>query len=165
MGKLLDGFPWWSQQFDPDPRTGRPDIFASTDCGEETVSIWIAGRTKKYTDAADLRRMLKGDRIDGRTTSEDLAYLLNEHGLPSAPVQAPVHNLRLSLRHEIDMGLPAAVLGNFLLPTELHWLLMVGYGNNAMIAMEPWWGKLTAYRWDTVYSVATGDYVREASST
>lgn len=165
MGKLLDGFPWWSQQFDPDPRTGRPDIFASTDCGEEAVSIWIAGRKKEYTDAADLRRMLKGDRVDGTTSGGDLAHLLTEHGLPSFPVQTPIHNLRLNIRHEIDQGLPVAVLGYWLLPTELHWVLGIGYGNNAFLAMEPWWGKLTAYRWDSVYSVATGDYVRETSST
>lgn len=165
MGKTLDGYPWWSQNTDPDPRTGKPDIYAATDCGEETVSIWIAGRKKEYTDAADLRRALKGERSDGRTSGDDLAYLLGLHNLPATAVRAGIPDLHSSLRHEIDQGLPVAVLGNWILITELHWLLMVGYGNNALISMEPWRGALTAYRWDTVYSRATGDYVREASST
>lgn len=160
MGTILDGYPWWSQLTDPDPRTGRPDVFAATDCGEEVVSIWLAGRRKLYTDAADLRRQLPGERVDGRTTGADLAYLLGQHGEPAVAAQMHPTALKAAVHDAVALLEPLALLGYWLTSNQLHWILGTGFGNDALILMEPWAGRLTAYRWSVVYSLATGTVVQ-----
>lgn len=162
MGKLLDGYPWWSQLTDPDPRTHRPDVFATTDCGEEVVSIWVAGQTGKYTDAADLRLELGDGREDGRTTAADLVRLLGLHGVKARSDMASRAAIKPAVRASIDQGRPVALLGCWIQAGVLHWILGVGYGNDALLAMDPWSGRLVAYRWAVVGSLATGTLVRQA---
>lgn len=159
MGKVLDGFPWWSQLTDPDPRTHRPDVFATTDCGEEVVSIWIAGKTGRYTAAADLRRDLPGVRADGRTTGQDLANLLAGYTIVALDDMLPPRALKAAVHRNIDQERPIALLGRWIDPDVLHWILGIGYGNDALLAMEPWTGRLVAYRWMVVESLATGETV------
>lgn len=160
MGQILDGYPWWSQLTDPDPRTGRPDVFASTDCGEEVVSIWTAGKTGKYTDAADLRRALPGPRVDGVTSGGDLVYLLSLAGILAEAGVLPVRSLKAAVHEDIGEGQPLAVLGRWVSPVVLHWILGVGFGNDAFVAMEPWSGRMAAYRWSVVSSLAIGTVVQ-----
>jgi hypothetical protein len=160
LGKTLDGFPWWSQITDPDPRTHKPDIYATTDCGEEVSSIWIAGKTGLYTDAADLRRGLPGNRTNGITNGDDIVTMLGSKG-----IQARINSWSLDIyqsrvRAEIDRGEPVGLLGYWIDPAVLHWVLGLGYGNGALLALDPWAGKLTAYGWSYVRSVATGDVVQ-----
>lgn len=161
MGKILDGFPWWGQLSDPDPRSGRPDIFASTDCGEEVVSMWLACRKGVYTDAADLRRQLPGPRTDGETVAGDLVYLLNLHGISAGVEGFDAGHLKSIVHETIDQGLPLAALGYWIVPTMLHWVLGVGYGNDAFVAMDPWTGRMVVYRWRIADVSATGQVVRE----
>lgn len=160
MGKTLDGYPWWSQLTDPAGGTGRADIYAATDCGEEAVSIWIAGKTGKYTDAGDLRMQLPGQRSSGVTSGSDLRYLLAKHGIGAETMAANVAALQGIVRDSVGKGEPVALLGRWLIPSELHWVLGIGYGNDALLAMDPWSGRLTAYRWPVVRSLATGDIVQ-----
>lgn len=163
MGTILDGYPWWSQLTDPDPRTGRPDVFATTDCGEEVVSIWLMGKTRLYTDAADLRRMLPQPRIDGRTTAADLIGLLERHGEPAEGVQVGAIAIKAAVHEQVALLEPLAILGNWIRPDVLHWVLGMGYGNDALVAMEPWTGRMVAYRWAVVHSLATGTVVQHRS--
>lgn len=160
MGLLLDGFPWWSQLTDPDPTTGRPDVQAANDCGEECVSMWIAQATKKYTDAADLRRSLAHKDGHGQTTGAELVLLLAEHGIPAVSIGSQLSELRATIKEHLTAGSPCIVLGTWLAPGVLHWVLAIGFGNDALLVMEPWSGRLTAYRWLVVNSVATGDVVQ-----
>lgn len=161
MGQILDGYPWWSQLLDPDPRTGRPDVYASTDCGEEVVSVWLMGYKGLYTSASDLRRALSGSRVDGRTTGSDLAYLLRLRGVNGAESNVRPTELKGVVRAAVARSSPVALLGVWLAPGILHWVLGVGYGDDALIAMEPWAGRLVAYRWHVVESLATGSLVQQ----
>lgn len=164
MGTILDGYPWWSQLLDPDPRTGRPDVWAATDCGEECVSVWLMGSKGLYTAAADLRRALTGNRVDGRTTGADLAYLLHVKGVKGQEMVPGPRGIKNAVRLAVARSSPVAILGRWIDPGILHWVLGIGYGDDALIAMEPWAGKLAAYRWVVVESLATGDLVQQASS-
>lgn len=160
--RVLNGYPWWSQLADPDPRTHRPDIYATTDCGEECVSIWIQGKLGKYTDAADLRRQLQGPRTDGRTTGRDLALLLSLHAISAVPDLVPPVALRDAVRARISQNEPVAALGEWVQQGVLHWVLGIGYGNDSFIVMEPWSGRMTCYRWAVVQLLARGEIVRQS---
>lgn len=160
MGRILDGYPWWSQLRDPFGNTGRPDVFAATDCGEEVASIWIAGKTGKYTDAGDLRLGLPGIRQDGRTTPFDVAWLLQRHGVSAAPNVWGRDVIKSRLHAAIDGSNPVGLLGSWLGSAVLHWYLGIGYGNNALVAMDPWRGVPVVVGWDVVHSLATGDVVQ-----
>lgn len=160
MGRLLDGYPWWGQLKDPDPTTGLPDTAATTDCGEECFSIMLYGLRKRYTDAADLRRQLHKPPDDGRTTGRQLVQLGQLHGLSLCDVTRDQAGMKALIRGDVDRGYPVIVLGRWLLPTVLHWYLAIGYGNDALLAMDPWQGLLVARRWNVVASLASGEAVR-----
>lgn len=160
MGKLLDGFPYWSQLRDPSPSTHALDPYATTDCGEECVSIVIKRETREYTWAGQLRLELGPGRTDGRTDGVDLAHLLTKHHVPAERHADKLAGLHSTVITEVEHGRASILLGRWLIPTELHWVVAIGYGNGAMLCMEPWKGELVAYRWQVVHSLATGEVVQ-----
>lgn len=160
MGTLLDGYPWWSQLRDPSPVTHQTDPYATTDCGEECCSILIRGRTGEYTWAGGLRQELPDHSMTGRTDSSDLVQLLKNHSVYAERYTTVIGQLRDVVARDIEKGRPCILLGRWLVPTVLHWVLAIGYGNGALLAMEPWQGIVRAWSWHDVQSLATGDVVR-----
>lgn len=160
MGRLLDGYPWWSQLRDPSPVTHLADVYATTDCGEECCSILIRGQTGEYTWAGGLRQELVPKRNSGITDGGDLVRLLANHQVHAERYRTVLSGLRDVVAGDIVRGLPSIVLGRWIAPSVLHWVLAIGYGNGAMLCMEPWQGILRAYSWHEVQSLATGDLVR-----
>lgn len=115
---------------------------------------------RKYTSAAELRRDLGKPSTDGRTAPPDLVHLAGKYGLAAKRDSWSGSLIRAELKAYIGAGAAGAVLGTWIDPSILHWVLAIGYGNGAMLAMEPWNGNLRAWPWSVVQSLATGDAVR-----
>lgn len=73
---------------------------------------------------------------------------------------SPLTTFQLPYKAAIRDGDPSILLGKWISPNVLHWVVGIGYGNDALLAMDPWTGMLTAYRWRVVALLATGDVVQ-----
>lgn len=162
MGLTLDNYPCWSQNADPDP-DGQADPFASTDCGWEACSIVIRGRTGEYTAEGTLRRESGTHDDHGATIAGDLVTCLHRHGVMAVGLQVPFDTLRFSVKQAITKGVPVILLGRFVDPAVLHWIVAIGFGNDHLIYVDPWDGRMKCLRWGAVESLYAGALVRVAS--
>lgn len=158
MGVLLDGFPTWSQNADPDP-SGFADPFAATDCGEECCSIVLFAQMHTYTTAGQVRRAMPGHEKQGETTADDIAHYLEEAGLFPMSLHRNSAQLKSFLKYSLDRDMPSIVLGNFISPTVLHWVVVIGYGDDHCLYIDPWYGRLDAKHWKDFLALAEGDVV------
>lgn len=162
MGRVLDNIPWWSQLTDPDPTTALPDVFARHDCGEECAAMLVHYYKGRDLAAATIRHAIPGHESSGNTTGPELVQFLSTQGIRTMSFTVPTSRLKEQVKYFIDHGDPCLLLGYWLGREELHWITAVGYGNDALLAMDPWNGGLVAYRWKLVESIATGDLVGRA---
>lgn len=152
MGRVLDGFPTWSQNRDPNP-DGSADPFASTSCGEECCSIVLYGLRREYTTAGQVRDAMPGHADHGETTAADLVGFLSRRGLFPLAQYVPGDGLKDLIRKGIDSTWPIIVLGNFVAPTVLHWVVVIGYGDDHALFIDPWYGRLEALHWSSFLAV------------
>lgn len=162
MGVMLDGYPTWSQNADPMP-DGTSDPFAATDCGEECCSIVLYGQMRKYTTAGQIRQQIPGHAQRGETTAADLASYLTSEGLYPLVQQTKADGLKTLLKRSVANDMPCIALGHFLSPNVLHWVVVIGYGDDHCLYVDPWYGRLDAKHWSPFLSLCTGDVVQVGS--
>lgn len=158
MGKILDGYPYWTQQDDPDS-TGRQDQFSTQDCGWEACSIVIKGLLGEVTNEGDLRREDPTAVSHGTTVGAQLVACLARHRVTAVRHTMFPLPARAAIKVGIDNGFPSVYLGFWVAPTVLHWIVCLGYGNDSLVYMDPWDGQLKAMRWNVVASKAFGEVV------
>lgn len=160
MGVLLDNVPWWSQLKDVIPQTGQPDTFARSDCGEECVCMLLWYWQQKYLREDQVRSVIPGHAGHGETTGSDLAYALQWYNLEAQAMNIGAGKVREWAKAELTKERPVLVLGRWIDPSVLHWYLLLGFGNGAAVAMDPWSGEMKVLAWSVVQSLATGDVVQ-----
>lgn len=158
MGVMLDGFPTWSQNADPEPN-GQADPFAATDCGEECCSIVLYGQMKAYTTAGQVRRMMQGHSDHGETTSNDIAFFLENAGTYPLTQYKVGADLKAAIKRAVNAGSPVITLGHFLSPNVLHWVVVIGFGNDHVLYIDPWYGRLEARHWLPFLGLCAGQHV------
>lgn len=158
MGVVLDGFPTWSQNADPQS-DGTQDPFATTMCGEECCSIVQMGQTMEYRTESQVRDAMPGHQGHGETTAADLAGYLESVGLYPLVQQRSAGSLKSFLKYALDRGMPCIVLGHFLSPNVLHWVVVIGYGDDHCLFIDPWYGRLDARHWRPFLGLCEGDVV------
>lgn len=146
MGKTLDGFPTWCQLRDPLP-SGVSDPFAAQDCGEESCSIVEYAFTGKYTTEEQVRHEMPGHESSAPTTGFDLVQYLRKVGVGSEVTQITAANLQAEVKLGVRLGRCAILLGNWVSASALHWVVAIGYGNDHMLYVDPWYGEMRAMHW------------------
>lgn len=158
MGKTLDNYPTWSQNADPSP-DGPPDLFATTDCGWECCSIIIYGLTRVYTTEGTLRKEDSTAVDHGYTSPGQLVQCLTRHAITAQQLVVAPSRLKSLVKEYIDAGYPALALGHWIDPNILHWLVAVGYGNDHLLWLDVWSGKMVCSRWTWAEAFFAGSVV------
>jgi ABC-type bacteriocin/lantibiotic exporter with double-glycine peptidase domain len=158
VGRILDGFPLWSQNADPGAG-GIVDAYYTADCGEECCSIVQRALGAGYTTEGDIRRAMPGHKDHGETTGPDLvAYLQSAH-IHATYKEGTPPAARAGIPLEIRRGSPCIALGYWLSSRILHWVVVIGYGNDHCFYIDPWDGQLKAVRWNRFMALSAGGYV------
>lgn len=150
--------PTWDQERDPLP-DGSLDPYRDTDCGEECAAMRIYYRTGRELSAGMLRLRLPGTRVDGRTTRDDIAFLLRSEGLRPSPIVLPAYTLAGNLQAKAAAGVPSIVLGSWVSPHILHWLLVVQAGVTGIAVNDPFGGRRYFLPWDLVMQRYAGECI------
>lgn len=158
MGLTLDGYPTWNQNNDPDPTQGA-DPFASTDCGEECCAIVQYGLGQGYVTETQVRERMPDHQGRGETSGTDIANYLSGVGVRAQRLVVAPNNVEATIKASIGTRLPCIVLGRFVSPTVLHWVVAVGYGNDHLLYNDPWDGRMKAMHWLHVIALFAGEIV------
>lgn len=134
--------PLISQRGAPNPG-GSPDPAGDTDCGEACISAAVLALRGVYFSPGAMRQALRLPVDNGRTGSSDLAELWVAFGGRADLVDITWPNGKLqqrSLRHGRHY-LP--MLGNWIAPGLLHWVLAYANASGGYWVVDPW---TVAYR-------------------
>lgn len=138
MGSLSD-IPAWNQNRDPLP-DGQEDPYHDTDCGEECAAMRIYYRTGVELPAGVLRELIPGHARRGETSGMDLVGVMRLFGLSPVYKRVATDAVQLLLGEAVRKGIPAIVLGTWVAPTVLHWVLVVGADGGGVWVNDPWGG-------------------------
>lgn len=158
MGRTLDGYPTWSQNADPDPTQGA-DPFAVTDCGEECCSIIQFALGLGYTTETQVRERMPGHSGHGETSAADIADYLEGVGCRVLHLAAAGESLQMLVKAYISIGAPVVLLGNWVSPNVLHWVIAIGYGNDHLLYLDPWDGRMKAIHWSSARTLYKGSFI------
>lgn len=159
MGKTLDGYPTWNQNADPDAKLGA-DPYAASDCGEECCAIVQYGSGKGYVSETQVRQAMPGHEMHGETSGDDIASYLSTVGVPASRIAISTNALEVSVKVGIAQGLPSILLGYWVSPTTLHWVVAIGYGNDHLIYLDPWDGRQKCLHWKAARLLYAGTLVQ-----
>ena len=132
--------PNWNQLDDPLP-DGAQDQFATSDCGEECVAECVFGARGVTVSAGDVRFALGGSSRPGWTTSADLIQAFDYYGMRATAVGMNAGDLWTATSSSVSSGQPVILLGNWLGPGPLHWIVAVRFTGLVLVCNDPWQGK------------------------
>jgi len=138
--------PNWNQLDDPLP-DGAQDPFSTSDCGEECVAECVFGARGVTVSAGDVRFALGGSSRPGWTTSADLIQAFDYYGMRSKALAMSAGDLWKATSSSVSSGQPVILLGNWLGPGPLHWIVAVRTAGLVLVCNDPWGGqtKLLVY--------------------
>lgn len=116
---------------------GVPDEAAASDCGEACVASVLTVHTSYLLAPGCVRQALGKPRVSGLTTAGDLSGVLRGFGVDSWIRTEPAHvwDDMARLRH---FGRYVLVLGHWLQPSLLHWMLAYERDRDDLLCMDPW---------------------------
>ena len=145
----LTWLPLWKQSAGLLP-DGSPDPQQYNDCGETCVAMVIAALTGVLMEPGAIRQQLGGSERSGLTTGTDLvtAFALNGVSASTAEHGASVGwDVCVAAYGQAE---PAIILGNWLSPDCLHWMLLDDKHPGYLTMIDPWTGTetpVTHARW------------------
>lgn len=152
-------FPLWNQLADPLP-DGAMSPTAASDCGWECVAMIVAAYRGLDFDAAALRQAALIPATEWGSRAGELSRTLNGFRLRSMVKRLDSPMVFAQSKNRAQRGLPSIILGRWLIPTELHWVLVVGSGPNIITVNDPWGGHRRNLNAGDVYARAEGTVVQ-----
>jgi hypothetical protein len=145
-GAVARAAPLWNQLNDP-LSTGVLPAQRFQECGEECVAEVIYQQHGVEVSADALRAQLRGPQGQAITSGQDLVKLLARNNVgadlrtwPAA--EAPVH-----IRESAAAGRAVIVLGRWISPTVLHWVLVTTADATGIGYNDPWGGLRQTATW------------------
>jgi hypothetical protein len=152
------GYPLWNQLGDPDP-SGVLPVQRWNDCGEECCAELIARQHGVQVEADYLRFLLGGPRRLGQTTAEDLVKILALNNVAAEVQTPPAPALPVALQAATSKGMAVIVLGRWVAPGILHWVLCTRSDPAGMSANDPWGGVRRSWAWSDAERAYAGELV------
>lgn len=146
-------------QFVTIERTGESNAFADSDCGEACAAMELFFRDLPVPSLTEIRRDIPGHETYGQTDGLELAAFLRSKGLGSHVEQPPVGRMETRVKLAIDRGNPPILLGGYVDPTILHWIVVTGHRNGQAFFNNPFHGKKEQQPWTWVCSRYGGEVV------
>lgn len=144
-------WPVFAQLSDPLP-DGYEDPYSTSDCGEECVSMAVAGLRHVWFSAGCLRQALGSRTVTGITHASDLTYLLDAFKIAHSIAVEPTRSTLQDVRESVRSGHGCIILGDWERFGVGHWMLAVGCKDLGLWVNDPWLGKrrhLTAAEYAT----------------
>jgi Papain-like cysteine protease AvrRpt2 len=126
---------------------GQPDPQQYNDCGETCVAMVVAAVQGIGLEPGYVRQQLGGPQRTGLTTSGDLALALATNRVSSRPDAKCCRAAWDALKVSWGNALPVIVLGHWLNPASLHWMLLYGYDGVNFQFIDPWQGSIAIVDW------------------
>lgn len=139
--RLQTSLPRWSQLTDRNPDGSLPAQRAN-DCGEESVAIVYRSTRGVETEADYLRYLIHGPGGAGQTTADDLLTLLRRAWYKPSSYIGQVDQGMVYLKAAIAAQHPVIVLGRWVSPDVLHWVVVAAVGEVHVDYLDPWYGEL-----------------------
>jgi hypothetical protein len=146
-------------QFVTIARTGAPDPFADSDCGEACAAMELYYWNLPVPSLSDIRNSIPGHRTYGQTDGPNLAEFMQGRGLGSHVEYTSVGRVEFRVKLAIDNGNPPILLGTFVAPDFLHWIVPTGFDNAQMMFNDPYHGRKRAEPWQWVVAQYRGEVV------
>jgi hypothetical protein len=153
--------PRWDQLNDPDANGGL-DPLRTNDCGEECAAELLYYWTGQEVSAFQIRLDLPGHAESAQTTGADIAGYLRSRGIPAMRHEVPPGRYRKLIGRQLESGSPCALLGYWIAPNILHWVVAKGYGQGLLVYNDPWGGVVQERSWQWVLAHAEGTVVLTA---
>jgi hypothetical protein len=150
--------PVWNQLQDPLP-TGALPAWRFEECGEECVAEVIYAQHGVEVMADALRAQLGGPGRRGLTTGADLVRLLNRNNVPATALAPPDGAVAAQIQACTMAGGLVIVLGRWVSPTVLHWVLVTRADTNGCGANDPWGGVRRTWVWSEFEAAYAGEIV------
>lgn len=109
--------------------------------------------------AGVIRTLIPGHSDHGETTPDDLQRVLRLFGVGANAMELDVVDLRTALIGRIRSESPVIVLGNWLDPHVLHWVVAVGFGQGKLTFNEPFYGERRSEPWEWTIPRYAGEVV------
>lgn len=157
-GALARPAPLWNQLADPLP-TGALPAWRYEECGEECVAEVIYAQHGVEVLADALRAQLGGPGRRGLTTGADLVRVLNRNNVPATALAPPDGAVAAQIQACCTAGGLVIVLGRWVSPTVLHWVLVTRADQAGCGANDPWGGTRRTWAWSDFESAYAGEIV------
>lgn len=116
-------------------------------------------RTGLELPAGVLRTLIPDKITTGGTTATELVQLMRRFGLRPAYKRVSADAVEDHLQLATTKGIPPIVLGNWVSPVILHWVLVVGVMTTAAVVNDPWGGVRRLIPWDLFLQRYAGDCI------
>ena len=146
-------------QFVTIERTGHSNAFADSDCGEACAAMELFYRDLPVPSLTEIRRAIPGHETYGQTDGPELAAFLQSRGLGSHVEYPPAGRVAMRAKLAIDHGNPPILLGGFVDPSILHWVVVTGHRNDQAFFNDPFHGQTRQQPWTWMCSHYGGEVV------
>lgn len=143
---------------------GNLDKYATQDCGSESVAEVGAafgfGGDVGFS-AGQVRQIIRHGDFNGSglTTADDLVYgLASCFRLPSHVRNANFTQLKQELQRAVAAKMPCIVLGGWVDPAVLHWIVVIDATPGGITFNDSWGGKVRSLAWADVAKLYAGTY-------
>jgi hypothetical protein len=150
--------PLWNQLQDPLP-TGALPAWGYEECGEECVAEVLYAQHGVSVAADALRFQLRGPAGRGLTDGADLVRLLALNNVAAVVATPPAAQLAAELQRITAAGRMAIVLGAWVAPGVLHWVLVTRADGQGAGYNDPWGGVRRARTWRELQPLYAGEVV------
>jgi hypothetical protein len=136
----LSWLPNW-KQFGTLLPDGSPDPAQYNDCGETCVSMVVAAVHGTPIEAGSVRQAIGGSSRSGLTIGADLVAAFSYYNVAAASQDLP-GPIALSVIRALRLQAnPTIVLGRWLNPSSLHWILVWDTAAGIVGYCDPWSGQ------------------------
>jgi hypothetical protein len=156
--KPARAFPLWDQLADP-LSTGVLAEQRYNECGEECCAEVIYQQHGVEVNADALRAQIHGAGGTGLTTGMDLVKILTRNNVPAVRHPWSLAEARVHLQASSAAGRAVIVLGRWISPTILHWVLVTAADGAGVSYNDPWGGLRIVIDWATFTERYAGELV------
>jgi len=151
-------YPLWNQNDDPLP-TGALPSQGYNECGEECCAEVIMAQHGVEVEADALRAQLRGPGGQALTTAGDLVKILGRNNVGAVALAPGQGELQGVIAAAAAEGRPTIVLGRWISPDVLHWVLVTTADAGGCQYNDPWGGVRRAVTWDELRAKYAGSLV------
>lgn len=97
--------------------------------------------------AFEIRLEIPGHAHDARTTAEDISNWLRRQHIAADAVHLEARGVRTLIHDQVGHRRPGCILGEYVAPGHLHWIVYRGAGDGHVGINDPWFDQYRKASW------------------